>query len=48
MENEKINILREELNKLIDMGADFEEIQKVSHRLDKCLVEYYNNKLQTK
>lgn len=46
MINMEIEELRKELNNLIENGADFEEIQKVSFILDECLIEYYNNKLE--
>ena len=36
-ENEKINELREELNKLIEEGASYEEILKKSQELDKYI-----------
>ena len=41
-----INKLRDELNRLINEQADFEEIQNVSRKLDECLVNYYNSRLQ--
>lgn len=46
MVNQKIEDLRKKLNDLIESGADFEEIKKVSCLLDECLVEFYNNKLE--
>lgn len=46
MVNKKINDLRDKLHSLIEKGADFEEIQKVSILLDECLIEYYNLKLE--
>ena len=44
--NNEIEKIREKLNELIERGADFEEIQKVSSLLDECLIEYYNKKLE--
>ena len=38
--------LREELNRLIENKADFEEIQKISRKLDECLLNYYNEKMK--
>lgn len=46
MVNQKIEDLRKKLNDLIESGADFEEIKKVSWLLDECLVEFYNNQLE--
>ena len=46
MLNKKINELREELNRLIHEQADFDEIQFVSQKLDECLLNYYNEKLE--
>lgn len=37
VENEKIEELREELNKLIEDGASYEEILKKSQELDQYL-----------
>ena len=45
MEEKKMEVLRKELNCLIEHGAEFEEIQRVSMKLDDCLVEYYKEKL---
>ncbi len=42
----EIEVLRKKLNDLIMGHADFEEIQKVSHELDNCVLEYYNEKLK--
>ena len=42
MTDKKIEELRIKLNSLVEQGADFEEIQKVSLLLDKCLVDYYS------
>ena len=38
--------MEEELNSLIEKGANVEEIQRVSLLLDECLVEYYSEKLK--
>ena len=46
MVEQKIEELRIQLNELIEKGADFSEIQKVSLLLDECLIEYYDNKLE--
>ena len=46
MEMKEMEILREELNQLIEQGADFLEIQKVSTKLDECLVRYYKEQLE--
>lgn len=46
MVNKEIEKLRVNLNDLIEKGADFEEIQRVSSLLDECLIQYYNNKLE--
>lgn len=44
MVNQKIENLRKELNQLIEKGADFTEIQRVSLLLDQCVIEYYDEK----
>lgn len=46
MINERIDKLREELNKLINERADFDEIQEISRELDKCVLKYYQEILQ--
>lgn len=42
----EIEVLRSKLNDLIMGHADFEEIQKISQELDKCVLQYYNEKLK--
>ncbi len=46
MIEEKINKLREELNRLINEKAEFEEIQKVSQKLDECVLNYYKETME--
>ena len=39
--NKKIEELKEQLNKKIEEGADFDTIYKISTELDKFIMEYY-------
>lgn len=39
----KIEELKEQLNKKIEEGADFDTIYKISTELDKFIMEYYKN-----
>lgn len=41
---ERIEELRDEINKLIEKGATQEEVYKVSQKLDKLIKEYYQKK----
>ena len=41
---DKIDTLRKELDKLIENGATYEEIYKVSSALDEYIIEYYLKK----
>ena len=45
MLNEKIELLRKKLNRLVKNNAPYEEIYKVSIELDKYIVEYYEKEL---
>jgi hypothetical protein len=42
----QIEELREELKRLIDLGADFGEIYEVSLKLDELIVVFYRNALK--
>ena len=44
MINEDICKLRDELNKKIEQGADYEEIYKISTDLDELIAKYYEEK----
>ncbi len=37
----EIAVLKEELDRLIELGASFKEIYKVSVKLDKLIVSFY-------
>jgi len=39
----EIEILKNELSKLIDIGASFKEIYNTSVKLDKLIVNFYKN-----
>ena len=41
MKTENIDTLRLKLNKLIENGASYEDIYKVSTELDEHIVDYY-------
>ena len=41
MKTENIDTLRLELNKLIEDGASYDEIYKISTKLDEHIVDYY-------
>jgi len=41
MTNEKIEELKEKLNEMINQGANYEEIQKISELLDMQIIELY-------
>ena len=44
LEKEKINILRDKLNKSIEKNADYSIVYDLSVKLDKLIAEYYENK----
>ena len=43
MHIKKIEELKEQLNKKIEEGADFDTIYQISIELDKFIMEYYKN-----
>ena len=43
MIKEKIEKLRNKLEKMIELNFEFEEIYKISVKLDRLIVEYYRN-----
>lgn len=47
MLNEKICKLREELNKSIQNGEDYEKIYTISVKLDKLIAKFYENVEET-
>lgn len=47
MLNEKICKLREELNKSIQNGEDYEKIYTISVQLDKLIAKFYENAEET-
>lgn len=47
MLNDEICKKRDELNGLIENGADYDTIYRVSVELDKLIEEYYRNKENT-
>ena len=48
MINDEICKLRDELNKKIEEGADYEEIYKISVSLDELIAKYYGKTKETK
>ena len=44
----EINSLREELDQLIALGANFQEIYTMSIKLDKLIVDFYTQAISKK
>lgn len=42
----QIEVLKDELKRLIDLGASFNEIYKVSLKLDELIVTFYRNAIR--